>query len=173
MSFARTVKTVNNWLERVGLGILIKDVKVKIEKPGKVSGYYDYTVCLDIEDAGRGHSLLAIPTQSYLYLHELGHHFQEKILNKKERKALRPIFGNLDSEYERNFDLDDDSPIQSFASWYAMVHPMDDFSETFALYLYLGMRTKSRGAWRKHNGKDRIFCKKLDVMESLIRTHRK
>lgn len=168
--FERTIPAVNNWLESVGLGVLIKGVRVKIEEQGRVSGYYNWKVYLDINDVGPGNSDLTYSTKSYLYLHELGHHFQEKLLTKKQRKSLRPLFGNLDAPYRRVFD--DASPDCLFVSPYAKVHPMDDFSETFAVFLYhrmRGMKPKEYEKWMDRRGKALRCYEKLAVMEVLVK----
>lgn len=168
-NFSFAIKKVNSWLVSVGLGVLVESIKIKIETPGKGSGYYNWKVYLDSEDVGPGASDLAFSTQSYLYLHELGHHFQEKLLTRKQRKDLYALFGDLDAPYVR--ECDEDANERSFVSDYAMVHPMDDFSETFAVILYHRMRERSLSSWFINHDKNRACSKKLSNMKKLLKKY--
>jgi hypothetical protein len=79
-------------------------------------------------------SILAVSDPGYLYLHETGHFFLEDILPSEHYNKLKVLFGDFDAPYKRNFETDANE--DDYVSYYATVHPMDDFAETFATGLF-------------------------------------
>jgi hypothetical protein len=166
--FTRTLDRVNRFLCAYGLAALTNDSERKIKIVHLSSSGYDHgrrTLYLNPGDAVD--SILAVSSQSYLYLHETGHFFLENILPKTDYRKLKKLFGNFDKPYDRDFEAEVNE--RSFVSYYATVHPMDDFAETFAIVLY-EVLTGRKNLVQEKNRKCRA---KLAAVRREIQKHRK
>lgn len=130
----QAVRRVNAFLQKKGLDMLTDDSRRKIKIVHYSSSGYDHgrrTLFLNPGDAVD--SILAVSDPGYLYLHETGHFFLEAILPREHYDRLKGLFGDFDMPYKRNFETDANE--DDYVSYYATVHPMDDFAETFAVVL--------------------------------------
>lgn len=76
--------------------------------------------------------------------HETGHAVDEAFL-LREMREYRKVFGSPNRAYPTNYVADSDSRdyVQHLNAWYAQSHPVEDFAETFAVWL------TSKSGWRK------------------------
>jgi hypothetical protein len=79
-----------------------------------------------------------------IFRHEAGHALEEAYaLNKRPR--YRELFGDPDDPYPDNYKprVDSRDHVINLAGWYAQAHPVEDFAETFAVWLnpYVDWRT--------------------------------
>jgi hypothetical protein len=80
--------------------------------------------------------------------HEAGHALEEAYaLNRRPR--YRQLFGDPDDPYPDNYKprVDSRDHVINLAGWYAQAHPVEDFAETFAVWLnpYVDWRTTYKG----------------------------
>src|SRR5689334_6174651 len=71
-----------------------------------------------------------------IFRHEAGHALEEAYaLNKRSR--YRELFGDPDDPYPDNYKprVDSRDHVINLAGWYAQAHPIEDFAETFAVWL--------------------------------------
>jgi hypothetical protein len=71
-----------------------------------------------------------------IFRHEAGHALEEAYaLNKRPR--YRELFGDPDDPYPDNYKprVDSRDHVINLAGWYAQAHPVEDFAETFAVWL--------------------------------------
>lgn len=78
------------------------------------------------------------------FRHEVGHHYWSRLVepDEAEREAFRAVFGDERLDYQQALDAhysDDGSKVwtDDFVSYYATMHPWEDFAETFAHYLHI------------------------------------
>ncbi|MGE3229305.1 MAG: putative zinc-binding metallopeptidase [Hyphomicrobium sp.] len=76
--------------------------------------------------------------------HETGHAVDEAFQLRKMRE-YRKVFGSPQRAYPKDYIADSDSRdfVQHLNAWYAQSHPVEDFAETFAVWL------QSRQGWRR------------------------
>lgn len=76
--------------------------------------------------------------------HETGHAVDEAFQLSKMRE-YRKIFGSPNRTYPKDYIADPDSRdyVQHLNAWYAQSHPVEDFAETFAVWL------ASKNGWRR------------------------
>jgi hypothetical protein len=84
---------------------------------------------LEVEGAGEGES-------RRIFRHEAGHAIDEAFqLNKRDR--YRQLFGDPSAPYPSSYKPRPESLdfVINLANWYAQGHPVEDFAETFAIWL--------------------------------------
>lgn len=76
--------------------------------------------------------------------HETGHAVDEAF-RLSEMREYRRVFGSPRRAYPKDYVADPDSRdyVQHLNAWYAQSHPVEDFAETFAVWL------KSERSWRR------------------------
>jgi hypothetical protein len=131
--FERAIADVKRRLKRAGLACVLETVK-RIRVVDEESFHDSRTWSIGLNPADVRKPYAAFHTRSYLLVHEVGHHFAEKLLGPARRRALRGRFGDYDAPYRRlpkprAADAD-------HVSRYAMTHPAEDFAETFAVLLW-------------------------------------
>src|ERR1700730_13790501 len=94
--------------------------------------------------------------------HEAGHALEEAYL-LYSRPRYRELFGDPDAPYPDNYKppVDSRHHVINLVGWYAQAHPVEDFAETFAVWLnpYADWRTayKSWPALEKLNYVDELM----------------
>jgi hypothetical protein len=83
-----------------------------------------------------------------IFRHEAGHALEEAYrLNTRPRYL--ELFGNPDDPYPDNYKprVDSRDHVINLAGWYGQAHPVEDFAETFAVWLnpYVDWRTTYKG----------------------------
>jgi hypothetical protein len=76
--------------------------------------------------------------------HETGHAVDEAF-QLRETREYRRVFGSPKRRYPTDYMADSDSRdfVQHLNAWYAQSHPVEDFAETFAVWL------RSERSWRR------------------------
>jgi hypothetical protein len=99
--------------------------------------------------------------------HETGHAIDEAFQLRKIPK-YRQIFGSPDRKYPTDYIADSDSRdyVHHLNAWYAQSHPVEDFAETFAVWL------KSERGWRRKY-RDWPALEKLMVVDEWMHECRK
>jgi hypothetical protein len=98
--------------------------------------------------------------------HETGHAIDEAF-RLSEMRAYRQVFGSPQRAYPTNYVADPDSRdfVQHLNAWYAQSHPVEDFAETFAVWL------KSERSWRRIY-RDWPAIEKLRTVDAWMRERR-
>ena len=96
-----------------------------------------------------------------LLRHEAGHAFQHAY-NLQRKKRWQKLFGKASDAYPDMYRPDPMSQdyVQHLDGWYAQAHPVEDFAETFAVWL------APRSDWRQDYGQS-LARKKLQYMGDL------
>lgn len=133
--FERTIRDVGRHFEETGLGRVFRAVRrIRVVREESYHNADDNTIGLRPADLRRPYA--AFHRRAYLLIHELGHQFAELCLTRADKRALQPLFGDYDAPYRRAPKPRACGP--DFVSRYAMVHPVEDFTETFAVCLWRG-----------------------------------
>lgn len=110
---------------------------------------------LEVEGGTRGECLK-------LLRHELGHvvDFSYRL---NRRRRYRELFGRAATPYPSHYRPNPRSKrhVQHLDGWYAQAHPLEDFAETFALWL------TPRSSWRKQYGSWPAL-RKLECVDELM-----
>lgn len=95
--------------------------------------------------------------------HETGHAVDEAFQLRKMREYRR-VFGPPQRAYPKDYIADSDSRdfVQHLNAWYAQSHPVEDFAETFAVWL------KSERSWRRMY-RDWPAFEKLSAVDAWMR----
>jgi len=95
--------------------------------------------------------------------HETGHAVDEAF-RLSEMREYRQVFGSPQRAYPKNYIADPDSRdyVQHLNAWYAQSHPVEDFAETFAVWL------KSQRSWRRMY-RDWPALEKLEAVDAWMR----
>lgn len=98
--------------------------------------------------------------------HETGHAVDEAFQLRKMPK-YKQVFGSPDRAYPTDYVADSDSRdyVHHLNAWYAQSHPVEDFAETFAVWL------KSERSWRRKY-RDWPALKKLHVVDEWMQERR-
>lgn len=95
--------------------------------------------------------------------HETGHAVDEAF-RLSEMREYRQVFGSPQRAYPKNYVADPDSRdyVHHLNAWYAQSHPVEDFAETFAVWL------KSERSWRRMY-RDWPALEKLEAVDAWMR----
>lgn len=95
--------------------------------------------------------------------HETGHAVDEAF-RLSEMREYRQVFGSPQRAYPKNYIADPDSRdyVHHLNAWYAQSHPVEDFAETFAVWL------KSERSWRRMY-RDWPALEKLKIVDAWMR----
>lgn len=95
--------------------------------------------------------------------HEVGHAI-DNAYRLRRRRAYREVFGNVAIPYPTAYNPKPYSRryVVNIGLWYAQAHPVEDFAETFAVWL------RPRSRWRTVYA-DWPALKKLEFVDQLIR----
>ncbi len=163
--FERTIAEVTRYFEREGLGRILSRIS-RIRQVSEESFHDVRNRSIGLNPADTRKPWAAFHRRPYLLIHEVGHHFAEVVLARKDRAQLLPLFGDYDAPYRR-------APKPRVAdadhvSRYAMTHPAEDFAETFAVCVW----KKWEPAAVEHllAGKSVRCRQKVDVVEKLLRS---
>ena len=162
--FERSIRSVRRYFADLGLGYVVAGVR-RISVVRQESYHDIRTRCIGLNPRDVARPYAAIHRKPYLLIHELGHAFAECWLSASQRRALVPLFGDYDSPYRRA-----PKPPRADAhhvSRYSMVHPAEDFAETFAVCLWADW---DRGACaRLLQGKSALLSRKMSAVRGLVR----
>ena len=98
-----------------------------------------------------------------LLRHETGHAI-DWAYRLHHRAAWRAVFGKASRPYYATYvpRRNSKSYVQNLENWYAQSHPIEDFAETFAVWL------RPRSNWRKTYAGWRRALRKLEYVDSLM-----
>lgn len=98
--------------------------------------------------------------------HETGHAVDEAF-QLRQMREYRQVFGSPQRAYPKVYVADSDSRdfVQHLNAWYAQSHPLEDFAETFAVWL------RSERGWRRLY-RDWPALEKLSVVDEWMRERR-
>jgi hypothetical protein len=164
VTFQRSIAAVRRYFEARGLAHVWAGVR-RISVVRTESYHNEDTRCIGLNPADLRKPYGAFHRAAYLLIHELGHEFALVSLAKADRRALEPLFGDYDRPYRRAR-----KPRRAgadFVSRYAMVHPVEDFTETFAVCLWKDWDPKA--VQRLMQKKSPVCRRKLAAVERLIR----
>jgi hypothetical protein len=131
--FDSSIRQVSGYFDRAGLGRLFRSVRgIRAVRQESFHDVRTFTIGLNPGDVRK--PFAAFHNRKYLLIHELGHHFVETRLGKRDRKRLEPLFGSYDAPYRRAPKPRRCGP--DHVSRYAMTHPAEDIAETFAVCLW-------------------------------------
>ncbi len=164
VTFGRTQGRVRRYLEARGLAHVCAGVR-RISAVRTESYHNEDTRTIGLNPADLRKPYGAFHKAAYLLIHELGHEFALVSLTKSDKRALRPLFGDYDKPYRRARKPRTAGP--DFVSRYAMVHPVEDFTETFAVCLWRDW--EPREVERLLRGKSPLCRRKLAAVDRLIR----
>ena len=107
---------------------------------------------LEVEGGAKDHCMR-------LLRHETAHAF-DNAYRLRRKKRFRELFGRAGEPYQDAYTPDPTSRdfVVNLDSWYAQSHPLEDFAETFAVWL------RSRSRWRKRYA-DWPALKKLEGLD--------
>jgi hypothetical protein len=167
MLFERTIAEVTRFFEREGLARILS--RISRIRPVSEESFHDVrNLSIGLNPADTKKPWAAFHTRPYLLIHEIGHHFAEVVLNGTDRTRLRPVFGDYDAPYRRapkprRADTD-------HVSRYAMVHPAEDFAETFAVCLW--RKWKPEEVEDLLSGKSPVCRRKVSEVARLLSSRR-
>jgi len=131
--FERSIRDVGRYFAETGLGRVFRAVRrIRVVSEESYHDSRNNTIGLRPADLRRPYA--AFHRRPYLLIHELGHQFAELCLTRADKKALKPLIGDYDAPYRRAPRPRVCGP--DYVSRYAMVHPVEDFTETFAVCLW-------------------------------------
>jgi len=97
--FDNSIRQVSGYLDRAGLGRLFRSVRgIRAVRQESFHDVRTFTIGLNPRDVRK--PFAAFHRRPYLLIHELGHHFVETRLGRRDRKRLEPIFGSYDAPTE-------------------------------------------------------------------------
>ena len=164
VTFQRAISEVGRYFEERGLGHVWAGVR-RISVVHTESYHNEDTRCIGLNPADLRKPWAAFHRAAYLLIHELGHEFALVSLTRADKRALEPLFGDYDKPYRRA-----PKPRRAgddFVSRYAMVHPVEDFTETFAVCLWKDWEPAAVRALLR--GKSPLCRGKLAAVDALIR----
>jgi hypothetical protein len=164
VTFRRTQGEVRRFLEARGLAQVWGAIR-RISVVRTESYHNEDTRSIGLNPADLRKPYAAFHKAAYLLIHELGHEFALVSLTAADKRALAPLFGDYDKPYRRARKPRTAGP--DFVSRYAMVHPVEDFTETFAVCLWRDW--EPREVERLLRGKSPLCRRKLAAVERLIR----
>ena len=162
--FERSIRRVRRYFAGIGLGYVM-DGERRISVVRQESYHDIRTRCIGLNPRDVSRPYAAVHRKPYLLMHELGHAFAECWLSPYQRRRLAPLFGNYDSPYRRAA-----KPARADAhhvSRYSMVHPAEDFAETFAVCLWKDWDASAYA--RLLSGKSALLSRKVSAVHALVR----
>lgn len=164
VSFRRAMEDVRRRFEAHGLSHVWKGVR-RISVVRTESYHNEDTRTIGLNPADLRKPYAAFHRAAYLLVHELGHEFALVSLDGADKRGLAPLFGDYDRPYRRAPRPRVAGP--DFVSRYAMVHPVEDFTETFAVCLWKHWEPRAvEGLLR---GKSPLCRRKVAAVERLVR----
>lgn len=164
VNFQRSIGEVQRFFEGRGLRHVFDGVR-RISVVRTESYHNDDTRCIGLNPADLRKPYAAFHKAAYLLIHELGHEFALVSLTPADKRALAPLFGDYDKPYRRAPRPREAGP--DFVSRYAMVHPVEDFTETFAVCLWRDWEPRAVDTLMR--GKSPLCRRKLAAVADLIR----
>ena len=162
--FESSIRRVGLYFTRIGLGQVF-DAVTRISVVRQESYHDIRTGCIGLNPRDVSRPWAAVHRRPYLLIHELGHAFAERWLTPAQRRGLAPVFGDYDAPYRRA-----PKPVcadTDHVSRYSMVHPAEDFAETFAVCLWQDWDPPSVARLMK--GKSALCARKLGAVRRLVR----
>ena len=164
ITFQRSIEAVERYFRGRGLAHVFAGVRrISVVRTESFHNEDTRRIGLNPRDLRRPYA--AFHRAAYLLIHELGHEFALAGLTKEDRRAMEPLFGDYDKPYRRAKKPRRAGP--DFVSRYAMVHPVEDFTETFAVCLWRDW--DPRAVDRLMQGKSSRCRAKLACVAGLIR----
>lgn len=164
ITFRRATNEVRQYFEAQGLARVWAGIR-RISVVRTESYHNEDTRSIGLNPADLRKPYGAFHRAAYLLIHELGHEFALVNLTKADKRALEPLFGDYDKPYRRARKPKRAGP--DFVSRYAMVHPVEDFTESFAVCLWKDW--EPRAVARLMKDKSPRCRRKLAAVARLIR----
>lgn len=164
VTFRRAMVEVRQRFEQRGLAHVWAGVR-RIGVVRTESYHNEDTRTIGLNPADLRKPYAAFHAAAYLLVHELGHEFALVSLTKADKRALAPLFGDYDKPYRRAAKPRTAGP--DFVSRYAEVHPVEDFTETFAVCLWKDWQPREVALLLR--GKSPLCRDKVAAVERLIR----
>jgi hypothetical protein len=164
VTFQRSIDAVERYFDGKGLPHIFAGVRrIDVVRTESFHNVDTRRIGLNPRDLRRPYA--AFHRAPYLLIHELGHEFALVSLTAADKRVMEPLFGNYDKPYRRarkprRAGLD-------FVSRYAMVHPVEDFTETFAVCLWNDW--EPRAVERLMREKSSLCRRKLAFVARLVR----
>ncbi len=162
--FQRSIARVEAYFRGIGLGPVFDGVRrIRVVREESFHDERNDTIGLNPADARKPYA--AFRSRAYLLIHELGHHFAASCLTRADRRSLRALFGDYDRPYRRGPKPRRCGP--DYVSRYAETHPVEDFAETFAVWLWRDWQPGRVAELLR--GRSRKCRQKLQAVAGLIR----
>lgn len=174
MKYDKSIKKISGVLDKYSFGFLERGVKwVVISGVTPSSRYELYNDTIYIHPDDIGWSWAFWQTTMSIMFHELGHRFAEKLLNRNilRRKNIIELFGSYHKKYIRNLpraSRASKKDMFDFPSRYAMVHPADDFAESFTVCIDYIVRDKNPEDFPRDYMKSELCRKKITLVMGLL-----
>lgn len=174
MIYEKSIKKIESLLQDFSLKFLCSGVSWGVTTGETTQSCYilhSDTVFLNPKDIGwswaYGRSALAP------MFHELGHRFAEKILSRTilREKSVSSLFGYYHQKYVRKLRYASTSrkrELYDVVSRYSLVHPADDFAETFSVCLQFITKNRDPIEFVRENLKSELCKNKIEKILSLI-----
>ncbi len=164
VNFQRSIAAVERYFRRKGLAHIFAGVR-RITVVRTESFHNEDTRRIGVNPRDLRRPYAAFHRAPYLLIHELGHEFAFVSLTEADKRAMAALFGDYDKPYRRARKPRRAGP--DFVSRYAMVHPVEDFTETFAVCLWEDW--EPRAVERLMREKSLLCRRKLAFAARLIR----
>ncbi len=164
VNFSRSVAAVERYLRAKGLSHIFAGVRrIALVRTESFHNEDTRRIGLNPRDLRRPYA--AFHRAPYLLIHEMGHEFALVSLTAADKQAMQPLFGRYDKPYRRARKPRIAGP--DFVSRYAMVHPVEDFTETFAVCLWKDWEPRAVEALMRE--KSPLCRRKLAFVARLVR----
>jgi hypothetical protein len=132
---------------------------VQLDDDAVTTGYGEGVVTLDLAEVGDEHRerirrQLDEPFRTVIghLRHEVGHHYFQRLIGQSDDlDQFRVLFGDERTSYPEALADHYAAPAtwdaEHFVTAYAMVHPIEDWAETFAHYLHIGDAIETASAY--------------------------
>jgi hypothetical protein len=110
----------------------------------------------------------------HLVRHETGHVVGDAAIRRKLVPKFSAVFGSAKAEYDVSFWTQLTAGFKyrksaDFVSKYAQTHPMEDFAETFGVYLRLGGKRSAIKAFVAESGGSAALLRKFNVVDDVVK----
>lgn len=164
VNFYRSIAAVERYFRVKGLSHIFAGVRrISIVRTESYHNEDTRRIGLNPRDLRRPYA--AFHRAPYLLIHELGHELALVSLTPADKRAMAPLFGDYDKPYRRAPKPRRAGP--DFVSRYAMVHPVEDFTETLAVCLWRDWEPRAVDALMREKGP--LCRRKLAFVARLVR----
>jgi hypothetical protein len=115
-------------------------------------------------------------SRSFMHLvrHETGHVIGDAAIRRKLVPKFSAVFGSVKADYDVTFWSQLTAGVRyrksaDFVSKYAQTHPMEDFAETFGVYMRLGGKRTAIRSYVAELGGSRALLRKFNVVDDVVK----